>query len=796
VRAPTALPAVNVAPTQLPAQAAPAAPDQGGHAVYAAGAGRGEWQEGTAARLRRQYGGPLLALLLSGLVAYLLASAASSLPAQWRSAQPQHAAPVAPVSAMPHSPDAPRSPELDALLKAVEGDIHAHQNNIRDAHAMADALYKRSVALNATLVAVSERNAAAGAEAKQYLQESLRDLDALDKKASTLNVSAVAHMKEAAEHLSQEAAEGEAAAAVLFEAASTGLAANVSSAKKKVGDIVSTHAAELRLLTQRAKALEDRRGAAAATNQSRPFFNASTAGTPAELLTQLEGAQTVLAQFAEESDRFVTLELPALVEDLAAAVDRAAKENAESQHELDRASAEYAQLQQAAIEDAQKAAAEAARDAQAAVDAAVANATAGAVDNTVAATVVSAVEQLTVRDLHVDAEQSDAVISRVAQAVLSNETEHIWSETVAAFETDVAARTETILSEAEKHLQAQLNKESTLEALLHRTGYGHGNLGLEAFKDPLWEPEEDDESENENESWEEPVVAGQPLAHMHDFAVGVRGGSAVPHRTLCRASGGLRLTSPPASAASVASGGLASSLLSPFRDVLGSFGGAGKDGERGARRTDSKLRHEQGGGAARKVPQLPLTTLVSHLRPSPTAYYALQHSRGDAAATAQRSPRSREAAGFDYASSVRAALAQVTVVLHAPVNVAVLKLIHATADEDPALPDCAPRRVRLLGWTQDPATVRHLPGKVLDLGELQLQEAVPCEAYPLSSSTERGSHGYVWERVALSPALSSGLPLPPLRAVTLQVLENEGDQQEYTCLHRLQVIGAMVAESS
>jgi hypothetical protein len=791
VRAPTALPAVNVAPTQLPAQAAPAAPAQSGHAAHAAGAGRGEGQEGTAAWLRRRYGGPLLALLLSGLVAYLLASAASSLPAQWRSAQPQHAAPVAPVSAMPHSPDAPRSPELDALLKAVEGDIHAHQNNIREAHAMADALYKRSVALNTTLVAVSERNAAAGVEAKQYLQESMRDLDALDKKASTLNVSAVAHMKDATEQLSQEAAEGE-AAAVLFEAASTGLTANVSSAKKKVGDIVSTHAAELRLLTQRAKALEERRGAAAATNHSRPFFNASTAGTPAELLTQLEGAQTVLAQFAEESDRFVTLELPALVEDLAAAVDRAAEESAESQHELDRASAEYAQQQQAAIEDAQKAAAEAARAAQAAVDAAVANATAEAVDNTVAATVVSAVEQVTVRDLHLDAEQSDAVITRAAQAVLSNETEHIWSETVAAFETDVAARTETILSEAEKHLQAQLKKESTLEALLHRTGYGHGNLGLEAFKDPLWEPEEDDESESE----QEPVVAGQPLAHMHDFAVGVRGGSAVPHRTLCRASGGLRLTSPPASAASVASSGLASSLLSPFRDVLGSFGGAGKDGERGARRTDSKLRHEQGGGAGRKVPQLPLTTLVSHLRPSPTAYYALQHSRGDAATTAQRSPRSREAAGFDYASSVRAALAQVTVVLHAPVNVAVLKLIHATADEDPALPDCAPRRVRLLGWTQDPATVRHLPGKVLDLGELQLQEAVPCEAYPLSSSTERGSHGYVWERVALSPALSSGLPLPPLRAVTLQVLENEGDQQEYTCLHRLQVIGAMVAESS
>jgi hypothetical protein len=795
VRAPTALPAVHVhvAPTQLPAQAAPAAPAQGGHAVYAAGAGRGEGQEGTAARLRRQYGGPLLALLLSGLVAYLLASAASSLPAQWRSAQPQHAAPVAPVSTMPHSPDAPRSPELDALLKAVEGDIHAHQNNIREAHAMADALYKRSVALNTTLVAVSERNAAAGAEAKQYLQESLRDLDVLDKKASTLNVSAIAHMKEAAEQLSEEAAEGE-AAAVLFEAASTGLAANVSSAKKKVGDIVSIHAAELRLLTQRAKALEERRGAAAATNHSRPYFNASTAGTPTKLLTQLEGAQTVLAQFAEESDRFVTLELPALVEDLAAAVDRAAEESADSQHELDRASAEYAQQQQAAIEDAQKAAAEAARAAQAAVDAAVANATAEAVVGAATATVVSAVEQVTVRDLHLGAEQSDAVITRAAQAVLSNETEHIWSETVAAFEADVAARTETILSEAEKHLQAQLNKESTLEALLHRTGYGHGNLGLEAFKDPLWEPEEDDESENESE--QEPVVAGQPLAHMHDFAVGVRGGSAVPHRTLCRASGGLRLTSPPASAASVASSGLASSLLSPFRDVLGSFGGAGKDGERGARRTDNKLRYEQGGEAARKVPQLPLTTLVSHLRPSPTAFYALQHSRGDAAATAQRSPRSREAAGFDYASSVRAALAQVTVVLHAAVDVAVLKLVHATADEDPALPDCAPRRVRLLGWTQDPATVRHLPGKVLDLGELQLQEAVPCEAYPLSSSTERGSHGYVWERAALSPALTGGLPLPPLRAVTLQVLENEGDQQEYTCLHRLQVIGAMVAESS
>jgi hypothetical protein len=176
----------------------------------------------------------------------------------------------------------------------------------------------------------------------------------------------------------------------------------------------------------------------------------------------------------------------------------------------------------------------------------------------------------------------------------------------------------------------------------------------------------------------------------------------------------------------------------------------------------------------------------------PGTYVALAHRSG-ASQLARQTDARRGAKGGDetvsYAASVADALAQVTVTLLVPVAVSVVKVIHATsgdeAEED--LPACVPQTVRVWGWTEDPARIRRIGGRALALGEFDLGAPVPSDSY---GPEPEGVIARVWEQALLVTAPAG----QPLRAVTLQVLRN-GGQADFSCLHRVQVIGRMLSEA-
>jgi hypothetical protein len=124
-----------------------------------------------------------------------------------------------------------------------------------------------------------------------------------------------------------------------------------------------------------------------------------------------------------------------------------------------------------------------------------------------------------------------------------------------------------------------------------------------------------------------------------------------------------------------------------------------------------------------------------------------------------------------------------------PVVVSVVKVVHATSGDEVEgdIPTCVPQAVRVWGWTEDPARIRRIGGRALALGEFDLGAPVPSDSY---RPEPEGATAQVWEQ-ALLIAVPAG---QPLRAVTLQVLRN-GGQADFTCLHRVQVIGSMSSES-
>lgn len=766
----------------------------------------------------RSYVGVLLVLLVSAAVAYCLAGAAFSV-VSVRRASPDLSVPLSAATDRPElrqaiaPPSAVRDVDVEALLQRVDAEIKAHLASIRATQSMTDSLQDRTGKVNASSTAAIGKQAAVTADTEVRLHGLLSDLDALQGNASAFTASAAAHLNKSASLASQLAADGASAAAALADKVQGELASNVSSADARSEELVGLLSSELRALAQRTGALTSRRGAQTGLSgiEEEALSPLSTANA-SHLLDRAQQTSAVLAAHAEASSVAVDSDLPLLVEALQAVVNGTAGRLEGLQRGLERDKATYEDQQLAAIGDVRTAAEAAAERAQAEVDEAVARAVS---DASAAVASVPVGPRRATRDVRLGPEESDERIRQLADELLSERVEQKRSEATDSFESDVAAQTEAVLRSAEEALRGQLEKESQLEALLHRTGYSHSNLGLESFREALWEVEGAEAGEGQGQGQlqgeNSPVGEGRILqgegeagtaagirlergqmARMHDFAVGVRGGRAVHHRVLCHAGGGLRLTSPPASSAADGTNSLSSALLNPFRGVWGSLGSSNRE-DRGARHSAAS---GVKGSSQRRIAALPVTTVVSHIRPSPDSYYAMTHSdsAGSSRSVSNRRARSHRDAAFDYASSQKEALAQITVALHAPVNVTVLRVIHATASPHPAPPGCAPRTVRVLGWTEDPSKVRHLAGRVFDLGVLELGESVPCNAYPAAREGQKDS--YVWERAALPPALVAGLSLPPLKAVTLQVLNSEaegGAEAGFTCLHRVQVVGTMLA---
>ena len=256
------------------------------------------------------------------------------------------------------------------------------------------------------------------------------------------------------------------------------------------------------------------------------------------------------------------------------------------------------------------------------------------------------------------------------------------------------------------------------------------------------------------------------MATVHDFALGARGGRAVHHRSLCPADGGLRLTSHPVGGTEDAFGGVATSVVAPFKSLLSALTG-GKNHKRGELPTEHLPSSSKS-----KVSAAGVNTIVSHSRPRHDVFYTLPHE--DSAAP----PLSVAEDGKH---------GQVTVVMLVPVSLTAIKLVHATPPSAASLPDCAPRSVQLWGWTEDPTKVRRTAGRLVDLGAHYLSEPVLSDGYLTEANAETTPMGAVLEQAV---QLAVDGVLSPLRAITVQVLNNHGESS-FSCIHRLQVLGTL-----
>lgn len=257
------------------------------------------------------------------------------------------------------------------------------------------------------------------------------------------------------------------------------------------------------------------------------------------------------------------------------------------------------------------------------------------------------------------------------------------------------------------------------------------------------------------------------MATVHDFALGARGGRAVHHRSLCPADGGLRLTSHPVGGTEDAFGGVATSVVAPFKSLLSALTG-GKNHKRGELPTE----HLPSSSSKSKVSAAGVNTIVSHSRPRHDVFYTLPHE---------------DSAAPPLSVAEDSKHGQVTVVLLVPVSLTAIKLVHATPPGASSLPDCAPRSVQLWGWTEDPTKVRRTVGRLVDLGAHYLSEPVVSDSYLTEANAETTPMGAVLEQAV---HLAADGVLLPLRAVTVQVLNNHGESS-FSCIHRLQVLGTL-----
>jgi hypothetical protein len=112
-------------------------------------------------------------------------------------------------------------------------------------------------------------------------------------------------------------------------------------------------------------------------------------------------------------------------------------------------------------------------------------------------------------------------------------------------------------------------------------------------------------------------------------------------------------------------------------------------------------------------------------------------------------------------------------------------------------PSCsAPRRFQVLGWTQDPERVKGVYG--ISLGSFEFQPpAEACEKHRLEGELLEGHRDMVGELQSFSVLTHdavSGMPVPPLSAVTIAVQSNHG-HPTMTCLYRVRVLGTLAVPS-
>jgi len=217
-----------------------------------------------------------------------------------------------------------------------------------------------------------------------------------------------------------------------------------------------------------------------------------------------------------------------------------------------------------------------------------------------------------------------------------------------------------------------------------------------------------------------------------DYAVGPRGGRAVHHRVLCPADGGISLTS------------------APYSDAAAAAVAAGMIVE------DERV-------------------VVNHQRPVPDVFYALPAN-----------PSSGEGG-------------KITVVTHSPIHLQAVRLVHAAPDEagDGEMQACAPASFRLTAWTEDPTRLRDTRGRISDLGTFWF-DSPSSSTYirndtAATTSSTKGAEPFnvrLWEQtydVSNAPAVP-----PALRGLTVTVLTNHVDQTEYSCIHRIQILGHLL----
>ena len=235
---------------------------------------------------------------------------------------------------------------------------------------------------------------------------------------------------------------------------------------------------------------------------------------------------------------------------------------------------------------------------------------------------------------------------------------------------------------------------------------------------------------------------------LMDYAVGPRGGKVMSPRQKCPANNRYVLTSPPVNS---------------------------------LHHHHQPLHHDH---SNRKWVYKDQRILVSHHRPIPEHFYAIRSSDG-----------------------------AVTVLMHTLTNVSYVQLLHASYANyfgiNSTVDGCVPKMVRLSGWTVPPTTARDISTTRLELGEFQAPLTDEVEGFDELKIGDQGPVHFYQQTfpIATQPSGSSitastsiadtfSSPLPPLRAITILVLSNHGNDDdaaatEYACIHRIRVVGSI-----
>jgi hypothetical protein len=231
-------------------------------------------------------------------------------------------------------------------------------------------------------------------------------------------------------------------------------------------------------------------------------------------------------------------------------------------------------------------------------------------------------------------------------------------------------------------------------------------------------------------------------ATLEDFAVGVRGGKVVHHRSLCPANGGMLLTSP-----------------SPFLSVSSDQSHHKFNALESLVSLTAKAIESARLGFGSQI-------VISHHAPQNDVYHTLPPN------------------------------GVITVLFHSAVKVRAVSLIHASPVRDTissSMQPCAPHLFQLDGWLEDPTKLRDIAGKNVVLGTFTFHT---LGFHSVRSNQSGNFSDYLWEQsfdvssLKLTPFNGLDIYDVPLTAVTLRVLSNYGEAA-FTCVHRIRVMGEL-----